>query len=209
MVPAAHYACGGVRSDLFGQTSVPGLLAIGETGCTGLHGANRLAANSLLDAVVVARNAARRTGDLLAHGLPRRARAAQPPAGSLPGGGVVEPLGAREGPYRRLRESIRRILWDEVGIVRREPRLRRAASKLAAIHDEFASASSARGWSEGRNEIRNLLRVGALIVESALHRRESRGLHQTLDHPAKDPALARDTLLVLRDPAPLSAGGPG
>ncbi|MFN2432275.1 MAG: L-aspartate oxidase [Gemmatimonadota bacterium] len=204
VVPAAHYTCGGVRTDLAGQSSIPGLLVVGEAGCTGLHGANRLASNSLLEAVVVGGNAAARAGDLLAHGLRRRARRADPPRDIPPEAARgVEPLGAREGPYRRLRESIRRILWDEVGIVRREARLRRATQKIAAIDREFRELTSERPWSVGRNEIRNLLQVAALIVESALHRKESRGLHQTLDHPAKDPALARDTLLVLRD---VSAG---
>jgi L-aspartate oxidase len=199
VVPAAHYICGGVRTDLWGQSSVPGLLMVGEAGCTGLHGANRLASNSLLEAVVVAGNAARRTGDLLAAGAGTRRAPPAPPVGEPPGaGGRVEAMGAREGPYRRLRDSIRRILWDEVGIVRREARLRRAAQKIEAIHREFEAAAAVRPWSEGRNEIRNLLQVAALIIESALFRKESRGLHQMLDHPEKDPACARDTLLVLR-----------
>ena len=110
----------------------------------------------------------------------------------------AESLSAREGPYRRLRESIRRILWDEVGIVRREARLRRAMRKISEIHREFLGLAAGRPYSEGQNEIRNLLQVAALIIESALHRKESRGLHYTLDHPEKDPTFARDTLLVLR-----------
>jgi L-aspartate oxidase len=194
VVPAAHYICGGVRTDLWGQSSIPGLLVIGEAACTGLHGANRLASNSLLEAVVVAGNAAERAGDLLAEGSARREPA--PPAAPE---ASLEKLDAREGPYRRLREAIRRIMWDEVGIVRREARLRRAMRKISEIHREAQQVAAGRPYSEGQNEIRNLLQVAALIIESALHRAESRGLHFMLDHPEKDPALARDTLLVLRD----------
>jgi L-aspartate oxidase len=201
VVPAAHYICGGVRTDLSGQSSIPGLLVLGEAGCTGLHGANRLASNSLLEAVVVAGNAARRTGDLLAGGARDRAERAAPPSDPPPAAAAgVEAVSAREGPYRRLREAVRRILWDEVGIVRREARLRRAVSRLAAIARELDETAAQRPFSEGRLELENLLGVGALIVESALARRESRGLHQLLEHPEKDPGPARETLLVLRTP---------
>ncbi|MBA2565833.1 MAG: L-aspartate oxidase, partial [Gemmatimonadetes bacterium] len=195
VVPAAHYMCGGIRTDLRGQSSIPRLLVVGEAGCTGLHGANRLASNSLLEAVVVGGNAAERAGELLQAG-PRISHAPV----IDPGGedAAVEAMSATEGPYRRLRESIRRILWDEVGIVRREARLRRATQKIAAIHREFEQLAAGRAYSEGQNEIRNLLQVAALIIESALWRRESRGLHFTLDHPQRDPAFERDTLLVLR-----------
>ena len=207
VVPAAHYICGGVRSDLWGQSSIPGLLVVGEAGCTGLHGANRLASNSLLEAVVVGGNAAGRTGDLLAHGGARRSAAAAPPGGTLAEGGVgVESMGAREGPYRRLRESIRRIMWDEVGIVRREARLKRASQKLAAILREFQALAAERPYSEGAHEIRNLLQVAGLIIESALYRKESRGLHHMLDHPAKNPSFERDTLLVLKEVPGVGAG---
>jgi L-aspartate oxidase len=195
VVPAAHYICGGVRSDLWGQSSIPGLMVIGEAGCTGLHGANRLASNSLLEAVVVARSAAGRAGDLLAAGRAREGARPAPVEPASPDGGV-EAMGAREGPYRRLRESVRRIMWDEVGIVRREARLRRAMRKISEIHREFQGVAAERPYSEGQNEIRNLLQVAALIIESALHRRESRGLHNMLDYPDRDPALARDTLLA-------------
>ncbi len=197
VVPAAHYICGGVRTDFWGQSSIPGLLVIGEAACTGLHGANRLASNSLLEAVVVAGNAAGRAGDLLSAAATRRSGRPAPIESAAPDGGV-ENLNAREGPYRRLRETIRRIMWDEVGIVRREARLRRATRKISEIHREFLGLAGGRPYSEGQNEIRNLLQVAALIVESALHRKESRGLHCTLDHPEKDPAFARDTLLALR-----------
>jgi L-aspartate oxidase len=199
VVPAAHYMCGGVRTDVAGQSSIPRLLVVGEAGCTGLHGANRLASNSLLEAVVVAANAARRAADLLGQAQSASAPRMAPPAElPLAGPGTLEALTAREGPYRRLRETIRRVLWDEVGIVRRDSRLKRAMQKVTATHEEFRRLVEGRPWSEGRNEIRNMLQIAALIIESALFRQESRGLHYNLDHPQKDPALARDTLLVLR-----------
>ncbi|HEY7529284.1 MAG TPA: L-aspartate oxidase [Gemmatimonadota bacterium] len=199
VVPAAHYICGGVRTDLSGQSSIPGLLVLGEAGCTGLHGANRLASNSLLEAVVVAGNAGRRAGDLLAGGARERAERAAPPAEPPPAAAAgVEAVTAREGPYRRLREAIRRILWDEVGIVRREARLRRAVSRLAAIGRELEEAAASRPFSEGRLELENLLGAGALIVESAIARRESRGLHHVVEYPDKAPGPPRETLLALR-----------
>lgn len=200
VVPAAHYTCGGIRSDLRGQTSIPGLLAVGEAACTGLHGANRLASNSLLEAVAVGENAARHAADLLAQrsGAHAPGRLQLPRSALADGSERVESLGARDGSYRRIRESIRRIMWDEVGIVRREARLRRATQKLAVIHREFEDVAAERPFSEGKSEIYNLLQIGALIIESALFRKESRGLHYMQDQPDKDPKLARDTLLVYR-----------
>lgn len=180
VVPAAHYMCGGVRTDLDGRTALEGLLAAGEVACTGVHGANRLASNSLLEAVVFAKRAARVTPDLLAGGadpgIPPPRRRARPDAKRL----------------RDLRSAIRSIMWEGAGIVRSDERLAEAARRLDALRPDVPRAP---GDPEGA-ESANLWLVARLIVASAILRKESRGLHFNVSHPDSDAAFRQDTILL-------------
>ena len=185
VVPAAHYTCGGVLTDLAGRTDLAGLLAIGEVACTGLHGANRLASNSLLECLVFARAAA----DLvLSEALPASRPSAPPDRSTLP----AEP--ALEADAAALRQQLRQLMSAQVGIVRSDASLQAADQALAPLQ-----AASARLWALGRPsralmELRNLCDVAVLMVRSARLRQESRGLHYSTDHPQTDP-VAQPTVL--------------
>jgi L-aspartate oxidase len=175
VVPAAHYQCGGVLAKLDGRTSLPGLLALGEVACTGLHGANRLASNSLLEALVMAHGAAEI--------LPR----------VLAGDGSGQKLPAwKEGKAHDADElvvithnwrEIRQLMWDYVGIARTTKRLRRAQSRLRLLLKEVEEFYWDFRVTPDLLELRNLALCSALIVESALRRRESRGLNANADYP--------------------------
>lgn len=184
VVPAAHYLCGGVETDLHAATGIDGLFAVGEVACTGVHGANRLASNSLLEAVVFADRAAARTALELA--------GSERSTGRVPEGWFMAgtPLDASEIDDLRLR--IGTILWDGAGIVRDDAGLAEAANGLAALGERIPTRAS----DPATVELRNLHTVGTLIVRSASLRRESRGLHFTRSHPGSDPAFRRDTVLV-------------
>jgi L-aspartate oxidase len=188
VVPAAHYLCGGVLTDTHGRTSVPGLYAAGETACTGVHGANRLASNSLLEAVVFAHRAAERLGPQL-----RVTRQLEPAAVAVPSG-RAEPEGVL---LVHDREEIRNVMWDLVGIVRSDERLGVAEARLRQI------ALHVNGiWAESTPtadlvELRNVIQTALLVVRCALLRKESRGLHYTVDHPYRDNERSlRDTIVV-------------
>ncbi len=188
VVPAAHYACGGVHVDLAGRTTLDGLLAVGEVSCTGVHGANRLASNSLLEAVTWAHWAA----EALA-AAPAPAAEPQP---------ELKPWSAPEG--RDYRESVvlehdwdlvRRIMMDYVGIVRSDERLTLAEERIRHVRDTVESFYWRYRISPELIELRNIALVAQLIIRSARTRKESRGLHYTLDHPETRAEWLRPTLL--------------
>ena len=189
VVPAAHYQCGGVFTDENGATSVPGLYAIGEVGCTGLHGANRLASNSLLEAVVVAHRCYETIRPLQAAGSD--AWAIDVPEWVS---GDAQDLDELVVIYHNW-DEIRRLMWDYVGIVRTTKRLQRAATRLRNLQHEIHEFYWNFKVGTDLLELRNLVTVAALIVDSALIRKESRGLHYTLDFPNTDERFLRRTVL--------------
>ncbi len=177
VVPAAHYLCGGVLTDTTGRTSVPGLYAAGETACTGVHGANRLASNSLLEAVVFAHRASERLGPQL-----QVARQLEPES-------VPSPRGRAAPDEARLaadREEIRNVMWDLVGIVRSDERLGEAEARLRQISLRVNGIWAEAAPTADLVELRNVIQTALLVVRCALLRKESRGLHYTLDYPYRD-----------------------
>ncbi|MBI1842125.1 MAG: L-aspartate oxidase [Verrucomicrobia bacterium] len=187
VVPAAHYQCGGVVTSVDGQTEVAGLYAIGEVACTGLHGANRLASNSLLEAVVCAHRAA-----IQVAGEPQL-----PDASALPTWRSGHATNADEMVVVAHNwDEIRRSMWDYVGIVRTQKRLQRARKRIANLLEEIQAYYWDFIVTSDLLELRNIATVAEVIVASAMARPESRGLHYTLDFPNPDPSWAqRDTVL--------------
>ncbi len=186
VVPAAHYTCGGVLTDLAGRTDLEGLYAIGEVAFTGLHGANRMASNSLLECLVFAAAA---SADL--HG--RLRQTPEPP--SLPAWDESRVTDSdEEVVVSNNWAELRRFMWNYVGIVRTDRRLERAAHRVALLKQEIADYYGNFRVTPDLLELRNLVEVADLIVRSAQSRRESRGLHYTTDYPHPvDPP--RDTIL--------------
>lgn len=180
VVPAAHYICGGVLTDLWARTSIAGLYACGEVACTGLHGANRLASNSLLEAVVFAHRAFENATEY----LKERGRKVLPKF----------PDWNAEGTFNQDewvlvahdRKEVQSLMWDYVGIVRSTVRLNRALRRLLLINKEIEDFYKRTRVTEGLIELRNLATVALLIVRCALRRKESRGLHYTTDYPQVD-----------------------
>ena len=191
VVPAAHYTCGGIVTDLDGRTDVPGLYAVGECAFTGLHGANRMASNSLLECIVFAHAASR---DILA----QLDQAAEPPDAPLWDESQVTDSD-EDVVISHNWDELRRFMWDYVGIVRTDKRLARARHRVEMLRAEIHEYYSNYKISGDLLELRNLALLADLIIQSARSRRESRGLHYTLDYPQASPA-ARDTVLT---PSPL------
>ena len=190
VVPAAHYQCGGVLTDVNGRSTVRGLFAVGEAGCTGLHGANRLASNSLLEGNVVARRALDEMMRLYPPGKPVPE---PPPIPAWEHGDTAEP-DELVVIYHNW-DEIRRLMWDYVSIVRTTNRLRRATARLRNLKKEVREFYWGHRVNPDILELRNLVTVAGLIVECASRRKESRGLHHTLDYPESDDRLRTDTVL--------------
>lgn len=175
VVPAAHYCCGGVVASVAGETNVKGLSAIGETACTGLHGANRLASNSLMEALVCARLCAKRLAEKRDH--PHAAV-------KIPDWRTLDAVEPDEAVLvSHMWDEIRRLMWDYVGIVRTNKRLARAKRRIKTIRKEIREYYFDYFVTPDTLELRNLGVCAELIVESALKRKESRGIHFTLDYP--------------------------
>ncbi|MEK6748122.1 MAG: L-aspartate oxidase [Pseudomonadota bacterium] len=187
VVPAAHYTSGGVVTDLRGRTDINGLYAIGEVACTGLHGANRLASNSLLECVVFAFAAGR---DILQvqHALP-----APPPVPAWDESRVTD--SDEEIVVAHNWDELRRMMWDYVGIVRTNKRLERAKRRVDMLKSEISDYYGNFRVTNDLIELRNLALVAELIILSAMQRKESRGLHYTSDYPHTLPE-AKNTVLT-------------
>jgi L-aspartate oxidase len=185
VVPAAHYTCGGVLTDLTGQSSVPGLYAIGETACTGLHGANRLASNSLVECMVFARAAAQ--------AIVQAKPASVPSLPAWDDSRVTDPDEVVVISHNW--DELRRFMWDYVGIVRTNKRLDRAAHRIALLQGEIQEFYAQFHVTRDLLELRNLVQVADLIVRSAQTRHESRGLHYSRDYPQMQ-ASAEPTILI-------------
>jgi L-aspartate oxidase len=189
VVPAAHYICGGVSADLSGRTSIERLYAIGETACTGLHGANRLASNSLLESLVFADRAATH-----AAGLVKADREEMPGVPPWEARGAVESDEAVVISHNW--DELRRFMWNYVGIVRSDKRLERAKRRMDILKAEINEYYWDFTITSDLLELRNIATVADLIIRSASLRKESRGLHYNIDYPERDDArFLADTVL--------------
>ncbi len=186
VVPAAHYMCGGVVVDENGRTSLPGLWAIGEVTCSGLHGANRLASNSLLEGLVFGHRAAVAiNGD---------ATASEAPYTDVPDWDVGEAVQSDEAVVVSQNwDEIRRFMWNFVGIVRTDRRLRRAARRIAMLQEEIREYYWAHLITRDMLELRNIADLAEVVVACATARKESRGLHYNLDYPHSGEEWRADT----------------
>ena len=188
VVPAAHYMCGGVEVDIQGRTDVPGLLAIGEVTMSGMHGACRLASNSLLEAMALAAGAAEVCDDDLR----------EPPA-RVDAWNVGDAVHSDEAFMVSANwEEVRALMWNFVGIVRSDKRLDRALRRIVMLRDEIHEYYWRFLVTRDVLELRNLALVGHLIIECARRRKESRGLHYTIDYPDTLPEFASDTVFNKR-----------
>jgi len=197
VVPAAHYMCGGVQTDLNGRTTLPGLFAAGEVACTGVHGANRLASNSLLEAMVFGHRAALTAMDEVSHSGAGHGMSESRAPGSESGTGIE--AGSEAPPPAVMgaaRKHLQAVMHDYVGIVRNDRRLATAASQIERFQKESRDLIRVSRRDPDIYELRNMADVASLVVRSAIERKESRGLHYNTDYPETDPTQARDTVLL-------------
>jgi L-aspartate oxidase len=186
VVPAAHYTCGGIVVDKNGHATVRGLWAIGETSCTGLHGANRLASNSLLEGLVYGHRAAQSVAALMS----------KEPLPDVPDWNVGQAAPSDEAVVVTQNwDELRRFMWNYVGIVRSDKRLERASRRIALLEEEIREYYWKHLVTIDLLELRNIAHVSELIVTSAAFRKESRGLHFNMDHPEPDDAYRADTVV--------------
>ena len=193
VVPAAHYSCGGVLCDIRGTTNVSGIYCIGENANTGLHGANRLASNSLLECLVFAHGLAQHLNNTPSHDTHE-----------LPWQKEVIVARREDVMVSYNWDAIRRLMWNYVGIVRSDERLTRAAQRIALIRDEIEDYYAQVELSPKVIELRNLALCAELTVKSAQQRRESRGLHYNVDCPTPSTDIPQDTVLYPPSSVPLT-----
>jgi len=187
IVPAAHYTCGGIMTDTHGLTDLPHLYAIGESSFTGLHGANRMASNSLLECMVFATAAA---DHINSH------PESLDPNPEIPFWDETQVTNSDEDVIISHNwEELRRFMWDYVGIVRTDKRLQRARRRVQLLQQEVTEYYSNYRISSDLLELRNLIQVADLMIQCAIRRKESRGLHYTLDYP-EQAEQAIDTVLT-------------
>ncbi len=186
VVPAAHYTCGGVVVDQYGATDIRGLYVIGETACTGLHGANRMASNSLLECFVYASSAARHMSTSLPDTVPDRLPTWDDSRVRMSDEAVV---------IQHSWHALRRLMWDYVGIERTNRRLKRAENHISVLEQEVDEYYASFTITKELLELRNLTLVSKLMIDSAQSRKESRGLHFNSDYPSML-SEGRDTVLV-------------
>ncbi len=185
VVPAAHYTCGGVMTDLDGRTTIPGLFAVGETAYTGLHGANRLASNSLLECLVFAHRAGEAASNV-----------ERPDYSDVKDWEVGHAVASDESVVvSQDWDEVRRYMWNYVGIVRSDRRLKRALRRHELMEEEINEYYWKYLVTSDLLELRSIATVASLIIHSALLRKESRGLHYNADYPDEDPAFAKETVL--------------
>ena len=178
IIPAAHYACGGIKTNVYGETNVKGVYAIGEAASTGLHGANRLASNSLLESVVVSMNAARCVGHFLKKkktGLPQK---------------TVKSIsfyksGLNVSQMTKVSSVLKDILWERAGIIRTKKGLKQGLKEIRDIERKIKKWQK-KGFNPFLAQLNNQLLISQIIIRSALNRRESRGCHFMEDHPHTD-----------------------
>ncbi|MGE5175310.1 MAG: L-aspartate oxidase [Hyphomicrobiales bacterium] len=194
VVPAAHYMCGGVVTDLEGRTTIPGLYAAGEVACTGVHGANRLASNSLLEALVFSRRAGMALLRLVTEERTR-------PIPKLPPWHFLSASRPKEQVIIDHNwDAVRRAMWDYMGIVRNDERLERAAATVATLREQTEGDYRRFRLDANLVELRNIGLVADLMIACARSRLESRGLHYNVDHPRRDDRrFRRDTVLHRQD----------
>jgi L-aspartate oxidase len=191
VVPAAHFFCGGIEARVDGTTALPGLYACGEAACTGLHGANRLASNSLLEALVCAYDMSEKIG-----GMPREQERVEIPDWQI---GSAVPSDEAIVIEHNWNE-VRTCMWDYVGIVRSNKRLERARRRIGNLRAEIQQYYYDYVVNSDLLELRNIAAVGELIVRSAILRHESRGLHYTLDYPGQDNSRPVGNTLICDKP---------